>query len=712
MPAGNTPIPVTSYARLMTDPRALERASVESTLGQQQGGAVELVMRLRDCHPVHGKFMAAHAFVLFTVKMRADKMLQETDQERHELAFAVAVTRLCKTASWAQVSARPVAFWGNLRNFGHELLNCSIWNTLRDRDEPIVVMMSKGLPKRCQIREMGHISNRKFSADQVFEGVFASWIECSLLGLYEHSRARLSARRVLEFFDILRDVGPLFFRWLVKRQELLGIFASRDYLVQLVPNQPALLAAIALTFAWEAFADISSRAMDCTREQIEQHGWGILFVDWPFASPADVTASVTRGPGRKAKVKAPRTAAMREPLDPEEAKRVSDLVGYWTRATLDPSRGAAPVVDFFRQLQPWWSQVSRIVDEKKRGESSAAKKDYNDFPRSFCRLAQLFEPGMQADRAKKLLRAWRTEEDALKKQRSGPVFDLPCLAAAQKEMENHFYRHAPTTFLELVQQIKGKVEPLFTPHADMKLAESDLTEFRVTKAHYSHMSALVNASDPADESRVLERLVDYGASPVALERIFDIKNGHERHGEGKKRTTTNLTQLRGHAPYTYALLHAFAYLWTRHCKFGIHELPAQCLINQTRAIRARLGLSDKDTIPESSVYMLVCTMCDRVYSLCNDFSKKAKRVDPDFVFGYERLTMDPVTGELFCNRKAITTHNDFRRFHLTKIRILNRVVMFRGNEFLLCPQPKCGCLFQYDQDATRYNQYGFMCPLH
>ncbi len=53
-----------------------------------------------------------------------------------------------------KAAARPERGECDLVLFSRELLQCSFWNPLRTRDNPVVLLLSKSLPQPCQIREI------------------------------------------------------------------------------------------------------------------------------------------------------------------------------------------------------------------------------------------------------------------------------------------------------------------------------------------------------------------------------------------------------------------------------------------------------------------------------------------------------------------------------------------------------------------------------
>ena len=92
--------------------------------------------------------------------------------------------------------------------------------------------------------------------------------------------------------------------------------------------------------------------------------------------------------------------------------------------------------------------------------------------------------------------------------------------------------------------------------------------------------------------------------------------------------------------------------------FRQFSLPAHYVRNQVEAIRGRFKLGPTDPIPECALYMIFCPICDRVYSMYNGDKKQVR--NPADCFGYNYVTHDVHTGDLYCNRESVIAHADFK----------------------------------------------------
>jgi hypothetical protein len=82
------------------------------------------------------------------------------------------------------------------------------------------------------------------------------------------------------------------------------------------------------------------------------------------------------------------------------------------------------------------------------------------------------------------------------------------------------------------------------------------------------------------------------------------------------------------------MLHAFAPLWKRNSEFNVTPLPQHYLDNQIAAIRGRFQLGPNDPIPDCAIYLLICRVCENVYSLYNEYGEGKSCMNPRTCDGY------------------------------------------------------------------------------
>jgi len=79
---------------------------------------------------------------------------------------------------------------GQLPALMHLVLQCCYWADNSKKAIPIVHMMTKGIPKRCQVRSFIDIIDKKQQEDKSIMNFILDVFNCFALGGYEHSRQR------------------------------------------------------------------------------------------------------------------------------------------------------------------------------------------------------------------------------------------------------------------------------------------------------------------------------------------------------------------------------------------------------------------------------------------------------------------------------------------------------------------------------------------
>ena len=86
--------------------------------------------------------------------------------------------------------ARPDAHLGGT---SHNRRNAKqVGNENKPKMQPIVHLMCKALPQRCQIRNLREIISNYCQTDDLVHEFMRSALICSLLGMYQHCKTRLS----------------------------------------------------------------------------------------------------------------------------------------------------------------------------------------------------------------------------------------------------------------------------------------------------------------------------------------------------------------------------------------------------------------------------------------------------------------------------------------------------------------------------------------
>jgi hypothetical protein len=134
-----------------------------------------------------------------------------------------------------------------------------------------------------QIREIADRTLQELARDSTFEVECRQWIDCFLLGLYGHCETSPSSKRMLEYYEMIRDPARHrhFHHWLLLRQDPLCCFIIRAYLIFLLPFQPCLERAMQQTCQWDVFVRVCVQVSRQLHANVDAHGWSILLLGEP-----------------------------------------------------------------------------------------------------------------------------------------------------------------------------------------------------------------------------------------------------------------------------------------------------------------------------------------------------------------------------------------------------------------------------------------------
>ena len=145
-----------------------------------------------------------------------------------------------------------------------DLMKCSFWSD-NGKMTPIVHLLSKSTPQRCQIRSLTMIMlNYCKVHDNVFEFVLNA-LKCSMLGAYRGTKRpplRIRKRIYKVFSEMTRRRFLVFMQ---NRHQQLLFFTIKEYLI-FCAHMPALREELKIRYKWEAFEKRVTDTMDVVRD--------------------------------------------------------------------------------------------------------------------------------------------------------------------------------------------------------------------------------------------------------------------------------------------------------------------------------------------------------------------------------------------------------------------------------------------------------------
>jgi len=185
----------------------------------------------------------------------------------------------------AEHSVRPIFFKhqpqtskalheGELPDIVHMQLRCSFWNENKTKMSPIVHLMCKALPQRCQIRNLREIISNYCRENTLVHEFMRSALLCSLLGMYKHSKKRLSwdtRKQLIRRFIYEKPNRMQMQEWLFTMYQHLLFYIIKEFLTFSMRLIPALYDELCTTYKWHVFESTVHQAMDSVRATVENN---------------------------------------------------------------------------------------------------------------------------------------------------------------------------------------------------------------------------------------------------------------------------------------------------------------------------------------------------------------------------------------------------------------------------------------------------------
>jgi hypothetical protein len=162
--------------------------------------------------------------------------------------------------------AMPTTYFhsGMIPNHVNKLMQCSFW-TDSGKQEPIVHLLSKSTPQRCQIRSLSHIVYNYARLHTDVYDFLIKCLKCSLFGTYSGvqrpsftERQRLHKRFQSDKHNMLG--------WMKDGHQQLLFFTIKEYLIFAVKCLPALRSELIHRYNWIHFETTVTNAMDNVRQ--------------------------------------------------------------------------------------------------------------------------------------------------------------------------------------------------------------------------------------------------------------------------------------------------------------------------------------------------------------------------------------------------------------------------------------------------------------
>lgn len=86
--------------------------------------------------------------------------------------------------------------------------------------------------------------------------------------------------------------------------------------------------------------------------------------------------------------------------------------------------------------------------------------------------------------------------------------------------------------------------------------------------------------------------------------------------------------------------------------------------------------------------------------------------EPIFSAGFRFVVIDVDTGRYICaSRKTGSMQERCKDSELRQLHLTGKLLVFHGRVFLLCPQPRCARIMEFEPGVCRFNEYGPCCSV-
>ena len=173
-----------------------------------------------------------------------------------------------------QPDTTKVLHQGDLPDIINLQLRCSFWNENKPKMEPIVHLICKALPQRCQIRNLREIISNYCQTDDLVHEFMRKALLCSLLGMYQHCKKRLSwdtRKQIIRRFIYAKPNRTQMQEWLFTIYQHLLFYIIKEFLTYSMRMIPSLYNELCKTYKWTTFETTVQYAMDSVRRTVEKN---------------------------------------------------------------------------------------------------------------------------------------------------------------------------------------------------------------------------------------------------------------------------------------------------------------------------------------------------------------------------------------------------------------------------------------------------------
>ena len=156
---------------------------------------------------------------------------------------------------------------GMLPDHVSDLMKCSFWSDT-GKMAPIVHLLSKSTPQRCQIRSLTLIMLNYCKIHDDVYNFIANALKCSMMGLYRtSSRPSIHIRKSV-YRAFAKLTRKQFLNFMQSKHQQLLFFTIKEYLVFAASHIPSLYKELVIRYKWKSFEKRVTDTMDTVRNML------------------------------------------------------------------------------------------------------------------------------------------------------------------------------------------------------------------------------------------------------------------------------------------------------------------------------------------------------------------------------------------------------------------------------------------------------------
>lgn len=163
---------------------------------------------------------------------------------------------------------------GNIPDAVNDMMQCTYWSETKVRFKPVVHLMCKALPQRCQIRNLREIISNYCCVDNRTYTFMYKTLLCSLIGGYSHCKFMVDCKtrsKILKKLWFRPPSRSQMQAWIFSTYQNMLFYIIKEHLCYAMRCIPSLYEVVKTTYKWSEFQKSVIDAMDLVRKTVQKN---------------------------------------------------------------------------------------------------------------------------------------------------------------------------------------------------------------------------------------------------------------------------------------------------------------------------------------------------------------------------------------------------------------------------------------------------------